>query len=165
MLAFAPDRLGHAVTAAAEEGLLPVLLASGIPVELCLTSNVLSGSVPSYGCASHCALSWSLKPIRTPLFFSRRAHHFAELWGSRHPVALCTDDSGVFATCLSREYALAATAFKLTRQQLWALATSSIQHCFAPPAVRAALLARVQVSRAVDGKLPHGVGHQNAELV
>jgi len=51
MLSFAPERLGHAVTAAADEDLLPALLGSGIPVELCLTSNVLSQSVPSYGCA------------------------------------------------------------------------------------------------------------------
>jgi adenosine deaminase len=52
MLAFAPERLGHAVTAACDAGLLPALLASRIPVELCLTSNVLSQSVPSYGCAA-----------------------------------------------------------------------------------------------------------------
>ena len=52
MLAFAPERLGHAVSAASDAGLLPALLASRVPVELCLTSNVLSQSVPSYGCAS-----------------------------------------------------------------------------------------------------------------
>jgi hypothetical protein len=52
MLAFRPRRLGHAVSCAAQEGLLPTLLASHIPVELCLTSNVLSQSVPSYGCAA-----------------------------------------------------------------------------------------------------------------
>ncbi len=51
MLAFAPERLGHAVSAASDAGLLPSLLACGAPVELCLTSNVLSRSVPSYGCA------------------------------------------------------------------------------------------------------------------
>ena len=50
MLAFEPQRLGHAVTAAADAGLLPQLLASRIPVELCLTSNVMSQTVHSYGC-------------------------------------------------------------------------------------------------------------------
>lgn len=50
MLSFRPERLGHAVSAAADAGLLPALLASKTPVELCLTSNVLSHSVASYGC-------------------------------------------------------------------------------------------------------------------
>jgi adenosine deaminase len=50
MLAFRPERLGHAVTAAADAGLLPELLAARIPVELCLTSNVMSETVHSYGC-------------------------------------------------------------------------------------------------------------------
>ena len=50
MLAFRPERLGHAVSAASDAGLLPALLATRAPVELCLTSNVLSRSVPSYGC-------------------------------------------------------------------------------------------------------------------
>ena len=50
MLAFRPERLGHAVTAAADAGLLPELLAASVPVELCLTSNVMSETVHSYGC-------------------------------------------------------------------------------------------------------------------
>lgn len=53
MLAFRPGRLGHAVTVAADGGLLPALLASRVPVELCLSSNVLSRSVASYGCVTH----------------------------------------------------------------------------------------------------------------
>lgn len=43
---------GHAVTAAMNDELRRELLESRIPVELCLTSNVLSQSTPSYGRAT-----------------------------------------------------------------------------------------------------------------
>ncbi len=51
----------------------------GVPVELCITSN-----------------------IKTITFPSAEAHHFAKLYESKHPVVLCTDDSGVFGTSLSQ---------------------------------------------------------------
>ena len=49
-----------------------------------------------------------------------------------HPVVLCTDDSGVFSTSLSREYAIAAQAFGLSHAELWALAEGAIAHTFLP---------------------------------
>lgn len=48
-------------------------------------------------------------------------------------MVLCTDDSGVFATSLSREYALAAGAFKLSERQLTALALKAVDYCFLEP--------------------------------
>ena len=47
-----------------------------------------------------------------------------------HPVILCTDDSGVFGTSLSREYAIAAEAFGLSNGELYDLAESAIAHTF-----------------------------------
>lgn len=35
----------------------------------------------------------------------------ADLYNKKHPLVLCTDDSGVFSTSLSKEYAIAAAAF------------------------------------------------------
>ena len=46
-----------------------------------------------------------------------------------HPVILCTDDSGVFGTSLSKEYAIAARAFSLDKLNLLGLAWGALEHC------------------------------------
>ncbi|KAL4419191.1 hypothetical protein ABPG77_007781 [Micractinium sp. CCAP 211/92] len=124
VLTWRPDRLGHmcCLDAALEQR----LLESGIPLELCLSSNVITRSVPSY-----------------------RAHHFASFFPD-HPVALCTDDSGVFATSLSREYAIAAAAFDLSEEQLRTLALAAADYTFLEPGERAALRERMEAALLVE---------------
>ncbi|PNT74615.1 hypothetical protein BRADI_1g18815v3 [Brachypodium distachyon] len=78
VLEFCPQRLGHACCLNDEE--LKKLKSSMIPVEICLTSNVMTGGAPSL-----------------------ELHHFADLYHAKHPLSLCTDDSGLFATSLSNE--------------------------------------------------------------
>lgn len=57
-------------------------------------------------------------------------HHFGQFYAANHPVVLCTDDSGVFATTLSQEYAITAAAFGLDQQQLIELASRAVEYCF-----------------------------------
>lgn len=45
-------------------------------------------------------------------------------------MVLCTDDSGVFDTSLSKEYAIAAHAFGLSQTDLWQLSRQAIEHTF-----------------------------------
>ena len=47
------------------------------------------------------------------------------------PVALCTDDCGVFDTSLSKEFAIAAGAFSLSKRELFALAHRAASLSFA----------------------------------
>jgi adenosine deaminase len=64
-------------------------------------------------------------------------------------VVLCTDDSGVFSTSLSREYAIAAGTFKLDKQQLTELAMRSIDYTFLPQDSKEVL--RKQVASFAEG--------------
>lgn len=106
MLDFLPGRIGHACYF--EEPHWRKLKSFKIPVEICLTSN-----------------------IRTETISSLDVHHFADLYESKHPISLCTDDSGIFSTSLSHEYRLASSAFGLGMKEMYMLARNAINFIFA----------------------------------
>ncbi|KAK9809207.1 hypothetical protein WJX72_011389 [[Myrmecia] bisecta] len=123
MLALRPDRLGH--MCCLDDALEQQMVSANIPVELCLSSNVITESVPGYA-----------------------DHHFQKLYQAGHPVVLCTDDSGVFCTSLSREYAITAQAFQLSDAQLTQLSLQSIEHTFLDKAGKEQLRQRFQALMA-----------------
>ncbi|KAJ7535515.1 hypothetical protein O6H91_12G036800 [Diphasiastrum complanatum] len=112
MLAFRPDRLGHVCFL--EDSEWSKLLTSGIPVEVCLTSN-----------------------IRTNRVQSIEVHHFSALYNANHPVVICTDDPGIFSTTISREYFLIASHFV---PELLHLSKKAIDFTFADEKLKKTLL-------------------------
>ncbi|KAL0042763.1 hypothetical protein WJX79_010027 [Trebouxia sp. C0005] len=70
MLQFRPDRLGH--MCCLSPSLEQQLFSTKIPVELCLSSNVITASVKGFP-----------------------DHHFLPFYKAGHPVVLCTDDQGL----------------------------------------------------------------------
>ena len=121
MLEFKPDRLGHCVFTVRDDELYKKLLESNILVELCLTSNVLTKSNPSYA-----------------------DHHFAKLYRDGAPVCLCTDDTWVFNTCLSREYEIACETFGLTMRDIHAMNVRAMDFAFCDDEVKTNVLARIR---------------------
>nr|XP_033776387.1 adenosine deaminase-like protein isoform X2 [Geotrypetes seraphini] len=123
LLGLPPDRIGHGsfLTSAAGDSceLVQLVRQHRIPLELCLTSNVKGQTTPSY-----------------------KQHHFGYWYIIGHPVVLCTDDKGVFATDLSEEYHLAADTFNLTPEQVWNLSYESINSIFASSSIKLNLQAK-----------------------
>ncbi|XP_061345509.1 N6-mAMP deaminase [Gastrolobium bilobum] len=111
MLDFLPHRIGHACCF--EEEHWRKLKSSNIPVEICLTSNIRTLSVPSID-----------------------AHHFVDLYNTKHPLILCTDDSGVFSTSLSNEYKIAASSLGLGRKEMFDLSKNAVDFIFADSLVK-----------------------------
>ena len=107
-----PDRIGHGTflhpQAGGAQDLVDCVLQKKLPLEICLTSNIKCQTVPDYS-----------------------QHHLAFWLQCKHPVAICTDDKGVFSTSLSEEYAIAADTFSLGFEQLWSLAVCSLEAAFA----------------------------------
>lgn len=120
LLNLLPDRIGHGTFLNSSEGgsldLVDFVRKHQIPLELCLTSNIKSRTVPSYD-----------------------QHHFGFWYSIAHPSVICTDDKGVFATHLSQEYQLAAENFNLTPSQVWDLSYESINYIFASDSTRSEL--------------------------
>ena len=151
MLALRPHRLGHMCFL--DDGLEATLRQSRIPLELCISSNVITESVKGYPDHHFLPLFHSGMPLSFerhdaayfPLPRERCKLVYGTTWAfgfAGHPVILCTDDSGVFSTSLSREYAIAAQAFNLDEAALFKLAEGGLQHCFCSENVKVQLSER-----------------------
>lgn len=94
-LAIGAERIGHGIRAIDDPVLVAHLRDHQIPLEVCITSNVMTGAVPSL--AEH--------PVR-------------RLFDAGVPITLNTDDPGIFRTTLTREFEIARTHFGFTETEL-----------------------------------------------
>ena len=111
------DRIGHATRAVEDPELVRYLAKTGIPLELCLLSNVRTAVIPAI--ANH--------PIRR--YFDLGI-----------PVSLNTDDPLFFGNSLAGELAAAQEAHGFSREEIKRLVTSAIDASWLAASERAALL-------------------------
>ncbi len=116
------SRLGHAVNLIKDpETLLLLQQSRRVLVEVNLISNRLLEYVPDL-----------------------RRHPFPEYLRTGIPVALGTDDRGMWDSNLTDEYYTAVTTFGLTWDELVALGRNSLAHAFVDEREKARLLARYE---------------------
>ena len=113
-----PERIAHGPGAIDDPDLLAELIRRGVTLDLCPTSNLQAGLVPSIG-----------------------AHPLARLRRAGVPVTLSTDDSTVSDILLSEEYVRAVEEIGLTLPELWAINLHALDVAFADPAAIAPLQA------------------------
>jgi adenosine deaminase len=115
LIAFHPDRLGHALLL--PSSIRPALAQAQIPVETCPTSNVMTLELAT--------------SFHGHLVEGLRAHPQLEYWlRTDYPFSVSTDDSGVFNTNPSKELLLLAMAWGLSPAQLEYIILQSIDHAF-----------------------------------
>lgn len=114
------DRIGHGLHAVEDRELVRYLAEQRIPIEACITSNVLTG----------CCGSLEQHPLRM-------------LVDTGVVVTLNTDDPEMFHTSLSREYQIAQDTFCFAEEELRELARNSFRASFLPEDRKRALLAQV----------------------
>lgn len=109
-LALDPERIAHGPGAADDPGLMAELKERGVTLDLCPTSNVQAGIVPSLA-----------------------AHPLARLHRAGVPVSLSTDDTTVSDILLSEEYVRAVEQNGLSLPELWAIDRHALDAAFAEP--------------------------------
>lgn len=117
-LAVTPERIAHGEAASDDPSLVAELTARGIPLDLCPTSNVQAGIVPSLG-----------------------DHALARLHRAGAPVTLSTDDTTVSDVSLTEEYGRAVRDVGVTLAELWAIDRFALDVAFADEATLAPLRA------------------------
>lgn len=98
-------RIGHGFRSAEDPELMEHLREHNIPLEICLTSNVRTGSVASI-----------------------EEHPVRKLFDAGVPITLNTDDPALFGTSLSQEYRLAAEQFGFTEDELRIVAGNGFRY-------------------------------------
>jgi aminodeoxyfutalosine deaminase len=118
------ERLGHGLSAQHDAELMEVLAERQVPIEICITSNVRTGS----------CVSLPEHPVR-------------RYFDSGLMITLNSDDPTLFGSDLCGEYLLAEREFQFTHEQLRELASNSIEASFLPPERKVAALRAIE---AVD---------------
>ena len=108
-LAIGAERIGHGIRAVDDLDLMRRLREEQIALEVCITSNVKTGAVPSLG-----------------------AHPVRRLFDAGVPITLNTDDPGVFETDLAQEFGLARDVFGFSETEIAAIAAAADTFRFAP---------------------------------
>ncbi len=101
------ERIGHGIRSIQDPRLVAYLRDHNIPLEICITSNLRTGAVPSL-----------------------EEHPVKRLFDAGVPILLNTDDPALFECTLQGEYALAERAFGFTSEQIAGIMSNSHRYAF-----------------------------------
>jgi adenosine deaminase/aminodeoxyfutalosine deaminase len=100
-------RIGHGIRAIEDPALVAHLREHRIPLEICITSNLVTGVVARL-----------------------EDHPVRRLYDAGVPIVLNTDDPAMFGCTLTGEYQLAARAFGFTEAELRGIAENGFRYAF-----------------------------------
>jgi adenosine deaminase len=112
-----PDRIGHGFRCLEDPELTREIVDRGIPLEICPSSNVALGLVPSLA-----------------------EHPLPRLQAAGLALCLNSDDPPLFGTTLVDEYRRCAAAFGWGVDEVLILAADAVEHSFMPRAAKRALI-------------------------
>ena len=101
------ERIGHGIAAVRDEVLMCHLRERDIPLEICITSNVVTGVVQRI-----------------------EEHPVRRLFEAGVPIVLNSDDPAMFRCTLTGEYRLAAEQFGITEAELRGIAENGFRYAF-----------------------------------
>jgi adenosine deaminase/aminodeoxyfutalosine deaminase len=101
------ERIGHGIRAVEDPVLVKHLRDHSIPLEISITSNLITGAVKSL-----------------------KDHPIRRLYDAGIPITLNSDDPGIFGSTLVEEYELAAREFGFREEELLAIADNGFRYAF-----------------------------------
>jgi adenosine deaminase/aminodeoxyfutalosine deaminase len=104
------ERIGHGIRSIEDPALVAHLRQHHIPLEICITSNLVTGVVPRL-----------------------EDHPVRRLYDAGVPIVLNTDDPAMFGCTLTGEYDLAARAFGFSEAELRGIAENGFRYAFGGP--------------------------------